>query len=497
MNNNMKSQFIVLIFVLTLLLFANVIAQEPKSIHQIEWEQHRHLAKQPAAFENLETEIIPLQPRDTATPSVTVFGYLPDWEYLHAPQYLQYDLLTHIAAFDFHVSSNGDISYPSYWPWTNIINEAHANGVKVILTAVNFEGDEIHTIMTDPDVKENFIHNCADIIDTYQLDGVNIDFESLNTADRGNVVNNFMAELTQAIKDDYSDAEVSFAGPAVNWGGWQLEGLALACDYIFIMGYAFAGGWSSTSGANSPLTGGSYNITNTVNVQYGAVTSTYPERLILGVPYYGNKWKTNDGNAHSSIIDHVESTRYYNAMSQGENYGFLWDSGSQTPWYRYQSSGDWYQVWFDDAASLELKYDLADSKNYRGVGMWALGYDGAEPGLWDLLNSRYGPSDVPNLISQKPRKFELNQNYPNPFNSNTKISYSAGAIRELPVHIDLSIYNLIGQKVVTLVNKKQSAGNYQIEWDAADFTSGIYILRLIARGCGQSFIQTKKMVLSK
>ena len=36
---------------------------------------------------------------------------------------------------------------------------------------------------------------------------------------------------------DYPDAEISFAGPAVNWSGWELEGLALACDYIFIMGY--------------------------------------------------------------------------------------------------------------------------------------------------------------------------------------------------------------------------------------------------------------------
>jgi len=253
-----------------------VNSQEPKSIHQIEWEKHWHLAKQPASYQNLETEIISLQPRTPATPSAVVFGYLPDWEYHHAPQYLQYDILTHIAAFDFNVSSNGDISYPSYWPWTDVINQAHVNGVKVILTAVNFNGDQIHTIITNSDVKQNFFNNCKNIIETYQLDGVNIDFENLNTADRGIVLNNFMMDLTNFIKSEFSEAEVSFAGPAVNWGGWDLDGLAASCDYIFIMGYAFYGSWSSTSGPCAPLTGGSYNITNTVNVQYGAVTNNNP-----------------------------------------------------------------------------------------------------------------------------------------------------------------------------------------------------------------------------
>jgi hypothetical protein len=88
-----------------------------------------------------------------------------------------------------------------------------------------------------------------------------------------------------------------------------------------------------------------------------------------------------------------------------------------------------------------------------------------------------------------PLVFTLDQNYPNPFNPRTVISYA------LPVtcHLDLSIYNILGQKVATLINKKQPAGSYQIEWDASGVSSGVYYYRLEAEG----YSDVKKMVVIK
>ena len=92
----------------------------------------------------------------------------------------------------------------------------------------------------------------------------------------------------------------------------------------------------------------------------------------------------------------------------------------------------------------------------------------------------------------KPKRFELGQNYPNPFNPRTTIKYTVGAHRDVPLHVDLSIYNILGQKVVTLVNKKQPEGNYKVEWDATKFASGVYLYRL---STDNGFMQTKKMIL--
>lgn len=89
-----------------------------------------------------------------------------------------------------------------------------------------------------------------------------------------------------------------------------------------------------------------------------------------------------------------------------------------------------------------------------------------------------------------PQRAALHQNFPNPFNPKTVITY------ELPGtnYIELSVYNLLGQKVATLVSEKQSAGTYKVEWNASGFASGVYYYVLTT---DQGFTQTKKLVLLK
>ena len=100
-----------------------------------------------------------------------------------------------------------------------------------------------------------------------------------------------------------------------------------------------------------------------------------------------------------------------------------------------------------------------------------------------------------------PKSFELNQNFPNPFNPSTTISYtirSRGSIGSEPYHTQLDIFNVLGRKVKTLVDKVQSPGTYTIEWwgetdSGSRVASGIYFYRLIL---GPE-VQTKKMMLLK
>jgi hypothetical protein len=88
-------------------------------------------------------------------------------------------------------------------------------------------------------------------------------------------------------------------------------------------------------------------------------------------------------------------------------------------------------------------------------------------------------------------KFHLSQNYPNPFNPLTTIEYSVRAYNHTPQHVNLSIYNILGQEVATLVSEKQPAGRYSVEWDAIGFASGIYYYRLKT----PEFQSVKKMIL--
>jgi 5-hydroxyisourate hydrolase-like protein (transthyretin family) len=93
-----------------------------------------------------------------------------------------------------------------------------------------------------------------------------------------------------------------------------------------------------------------------------------------------------------------------------------------------------------------------------------------------------------------PKDFELTQNYPNPFNPQTKIQYA------LPhdCEVQVTVYNVLGQKVRTLVNEHERAGYQRIEWDSKndrgeEVASGIYFYELKAG----DYTETKKMLLLK
>jgi hypothetical protein len=88
-----------------------------------------------------------------------------------------------------------------------------------------------------------------------------------------------------------------------------------------------------------------------------------------------------------------------------------------------------------------------------------------------------------------PKEYALLQNYPNPFNPNTTIKYQVPELN----FISLKVYDVLGSEIVTLVNEEKSIGNYEVEFDALKFPSGVYFYKIQAG----SFIETKKMVLMK
>jgi hypothetical protein len=115
-------------------------------------------------------------------------------------------------------------------------------------------------------------------------------------------------------------------------------------------------------------------------------------------------------------------------------------------------------------------------------------YAGTDNGIWWRPLSEIITSVEP-LTSELPHEFLLSQNYPNPFNPSTTIRYALS----FSANVRLSIYDLLGREIETLVNKEQSAGWKEVEWNAANIPNGVYFYRLQVG----DFTSVKKMVLLK
>ncbi|HOI29514.1 MAG TPA: T9SS type A sorting domain-containing protein [Melioribacteraceae bacterium] len=114
-----------------------------------------------------------------------------------------------------------------------------------------------------------------------------------------------------------------------------------------------------------------------------------------------------------------------------------------------------------------------------------------------ICSGNWGPiaSEVEDTNYDIPAYFILSQNYPNPFNTITSIKYA------LPVEssVRISIYNILGENLITLIDGIQPSGNYKVSWDASKISSGIYFYRIAAIPLNgrNSFTEVKKMILLK
>ncbi|HIE05277.1 MAG TPA: hypothetical protein EYP58_00595, partial [bacterium (Candidatus Stahlbacteria)] len=305
---------------------------------------------------------------------------------------LRYDLLTHIAYFAVDLYQDGSLGpVPNPSILINLTNLAHQNGVGVSITATNFSQTEINNFLNSPQVRTNAINNLKDLITNYSLDGVSIDFESPGASVRESLVV-FMADLYTAIHNQHPLHIVTIATPPVDWwGSFDYQGLAAVSDGLFIMGYNYYWSGFSYAGPVAPLVSssfwGTYSDTWTVNdyLQKGADST----KLILGVPYYGYRWPTVSGGKKSQTTGNGVALVYATMADSALKYGKIWEDTSKTVWYR-KNIGGWFQTWFDDSASLFLKYRLVIDSMLGGAGMWALGYDRDRTELWGALEQAFG-----------------------------------------------------------------------------------------------------------
>ncbi|MDH3268698.1 MAG: T9SS type A sorting domain-containing protein, partial [Ignavibacteria bacterium] len=194
------------------------------------------------------------------------------------------------------------------------------------------------------------------------------------------------------------------------------------------------------------------------------------------------------GNSVSISEDYAIVGAVYDGNShQGSAYIFRRDGASWIEEQKLTASDGEPNDEFGGSVSISGNYSIAGAEWDDDNGEWsgsAYIYSGFVVGVEEEK------SGVPNF-------FKLVQNYPNPFNPITTINYQ---IPELSF-VTLKVYDVLGSEIITLVNEEKSVGSYEVEFNATQLPSGIYFYILQAgspsTNSGQSFVETKKMVLMK
>ncbi len=164
--------------------------------------------------------------------------------------------------------------------------------------------------------------------------------------------------------------------------------------------------------------------------------------------------------------------------------------------YRTTETGYADRVYAPDGKKFDLTWPLPENLAYTNTALLTHAAGGFPVGDLRWWPGKKAEWEVWRLTGVKkentetiPSEYTLSQNYPNPFNPTTVINFSIPKTSK----IELSVYNVLGQKVATLLNKELSAGSYKYDFNASNLTSGIYFYKLQT----ENYSQTKKMMLLK
>jgi MYXO-CTERM domain-containing protein len=116
--------------------------------------------------------------------------------------------------------------------------------------------------------------------------------------------------------------------------------------------------------------------------------------VIVGLPFYGEKWATASDQIAAKTTATGSAEMYTKCKSRYAT-DRRWDGDSQTPWTTYVENGTRYETWCDDAESIDLKLEYMVQQDVGGMGIWALGYDGSEPDMWDKIEARLTAAPPP------------------------------------------------------------------------------------------------------
>ena len=293
------------------------------------------------------------------------------------------DGLQILSPFWFYVSDkNGTVkSKASEDNMKNYIEKAHREGYKVwALFSNSFSPIISSSILNDGLLKDKVINQIVAYANTYDLDGINIDFENMSNKDR-DVFTQFVRELAPILRDEGRVVSVDVGAPSGNennWGCCDAKALSQAVDYVALMTYDQH--WS-----NCPYSGSVAQYSWVEDKLQATLEEVPSTKLLLGLPFYTRGWREELDSSGSTKVTQYKVFSMDGAKSEVKinNANVRWDDESGQLYAQYIKDNAIYKIWLENEDSINLKSSLVQKYNLAGVAIWEKSY--AKPEVWKVL----------------------------------------------------------------------------------------------------------------
>jgi spore germination protein YaaH len=240
----------------------------------------------------------------------------------------------------------------------------------------NFDANvDIHKVLSKTSSREKLVNEIIAQAIRYNLDGINIDFESLFTETGPHYIQ-FLRELSVKCRSNQIILTADSYVPAAynKFYDYQEQGQIL--DYVIIMAYDEHYSGSEEAGSVSSI--GYFNT---------AISSTLEmvpkDKIIIGLPFYTRLWKEYVELGEKKLSSEALGMSAVEQVLLDNNVTATWDETSGQYYAEYQKEDATYKVWLEEEESIDAKLSLIHAANLAGAASWRLGFE--KTSIWDII----------------------------------------------------------------------------------------------------------------
>lgn len=252
--------------------------------------------------------------------------------------------------------------------------KAHNNGIEVwaVVTDVDYKV-ELGSILSSSEKRAALVDKLISYALQYDLDGINIDFETVG-AEYGDDFVQFLRELSIQTHANNIVLSVDNYAPTASTLYYGREEQGLVADYVIVMGYDEH--WSSSDVAGSVAS---------INFVESGIQNTMKEvpaeKIINAIPFYTRLWKTQGGDVSCETIG-MDMAQNWIDTNGVEMY---WDNETCQYYGEIQKDNVLYQIWMEEDESIQVKLNVMEANNIAGVAEWKLGFE--NDSVWDVIEA--------------------------------------------------------------------------------------------------------------